>query len=395
MGAQERRRILVLDDEEDLLRWLQRKLTLALPDIQVIGETSPERALAQIKAAPLALVITDVRMPGLSGLELVFHARERWPELPFIVMTAFPAESLKRDAMKLGSVRYVEKPFGIDALLPLVLELLKNDQTPGFSGAVSAATLPDLMQLFFMSNSTGALRVWNGEEHATLYFDRGSLIHAEAGRLQGREAVFEIISWEAGEFSMDLNAEPPARTVDEGTTGLMLEALRRLDEQRSGRTPAADDIEIEEVSDLDVEFYDPTFGIPDQQQLTEGVIDMPNVNSSLEKLRAIDGYIGACVVDSESAMSLGSDGGVAGGLNLDVASAGNAEVVKAKRKVMRALGLKDEIEDILISLGRQYHLIRPLRARPAVFIYVAVDRAKANLAMARMIVADVERALEF
>ena len=121
---------------------------------------------------------------------------------------------------------------------------------------------------------------------------------------------------------------------------------------------------------------------------------MPNnVNATLEKLRSIDGYVGACVVDSESAMALGMDGGGAA-LNLEVAAAGNAEVVKAKRKTMRALGLKDEIEDILITLTRQYHLIRPMRSRPGVFIYLALDRAKSNLAMARISLGDAEKGLE-
>jgi hypothetical protein len=118
-----------------------------------------------------------------------------------------------------------------------------------------------------------------------------------------------------------------------------------------------------------------------------------NIQPSLEKLRGIDGYIGSCVVDSESAMSLGADGGGAT-LNLEIAAAGNAEVVKSKRKVMRALGLKDDIDDILISLGRQYHLIRPLRSRPGIFVYLALDRSRANLALARLTLSEVERTLE-
>jgi len=79
---------------------------------------------------------------------------------------------------------------------------------------------------------------------------------------------------------------------------------------------------------------------------------------------------------------LGTAGGTAG-LNLEVAAAGNTEVVRAKRKTMRSLGLNDPIEDILITLSRQYHLLRPLRSNDALFIYVALDRSRANLAMAR------------
>jgi len=120
---------------------------------------------------------------------------------------------------------------------------------------------------------------------------------------------------------------------------------------------------------------------------------MPNLAPTFERLRGIDGYLGSCIVDSESAMALGMDGS-ATGFNLEVAAAGNAEVVKSKRKVMKALGLKDEIEDILISLGKQYHLIRPLKSKPQIFFYLALDRSRANLGMARITLADVEKDLQ-
>jgi predicted regulator of Ras-like GTPase activity (Roadblock/LC7/MglB family) len=116
-----------------------------------------------------------------------------------------------------------------------------------------------------------------------------------------------------------------------------------------------------------------------------------NIKESLAKLNTIDGFVGAALVDSESGMLLGQEGG--GGMNLEVAAAGNTEVVKAKRKVMNNLGLRDAIEDILITLGKQYHMLRPLRARPTLFFYVALDRSRANLAMARLTLADIEKDL--
>lgn len=102
---------------------------------------------------------------------------------------------------------------------------------------------------------------------------------------------------------------------------------------------------------------------------------------SLEPLTAIDGFIGSCLVDSDSGMMLGAQGG--GPVNLELAAAGNTQVVRAKRKTMDSLRLNDRIEDILISLGKQYHLIRPLESTPTIFLYLVLDRGKANLAMAR------------
>jgi len=119
---------------------------------------------------------------------------------------------------------------------------------------------------------------------------------------------------------------------------------------------------------------------------------MATAKESLTKLMEIDGIIGACIVDSNSGMMLGSAGGNSS-MNLELAAAGNTEVVRAKRKTMKALNLNDPIEDILITLGRQYHLLRPLSSNDALFIYVALDRGRANLALARHHLAMAEKDL--
>ncbi|HEY0190677.1 MAG TPA: hypothetical protein VGC42_06100 [Kofleriaceae bacterium] len=105
----------------------------------------------------------------------------------------------------------------------------------------------------------------------------------------------------------------------------------------------------------------------------------------------IDGCVGCCIVDSNSGMMLGASGG--GAMNLEVAAAGNTEVVRAKRKTMKALNMNDQLEDMLITLGRQYHLIRPLSINDALFIYLVLDKTKANLAMARYQLTALEKDL--
>jgi hypothetical protein len=120
--------------------------------------------------------------------------------------------------------------------------------------------------------------------------------------------------------------------------------------------------------------------------------ELSNIKESLARIMQLDGAVGACIVDSNSGMMLGSDGN-GGPINLEVAAAGNTEVVRAKRKTMRNLNLKDSIEDILITLHTQYHLIRPLTQNDALFIYLVLDKQKANLAMSRHQLAGVEKDL--
>ena len=110
-----------------------------------------------------------------------------------------------------------------------------------------------------------------------------------------------------------------------------------------------------------------------------------NIEAGLKEAMNIDGAVGACLVDWESGMSLGAVGG-GKYLDLDVAAAGNTEVIRAKMRTMESLRLDDSIEDILITLSKQYHLIRLLRSSRSdqgLFLYLVLDRSRANLALAR------------
>ena len=109
-----------------------------------------------------------------------------------------------------------------------------------------------------------------------------------------------------------------------------------------------------------------------------------DIDTALKEAMTIDGALGASLVDYDSGMSLGSLGG-GKYLNLEVASAGNTEVVRAKMRTLESLGMKETIDDILITLQRQYHLIRLVatQGHSGLFLYLALDKGKANLALAR------------
>lgn len=115
-----------------------------------------------------------------------------------------------------------------------------------------------------------------------------------------------------------------------------------------------------------------------------------NIKMALDEIMKIDGAQCAAVVDSTSGMMLGD---VGNGVDMEVAAAGNTEVVRAKLKTMKALGLNDTIEDMLITLGSAYHIIRPMAAQEGIFVYTVLDKSRANLALARRKIADVEKAM--
>jgi hypothetical protein len=109
-----------------------------------------------------------------------------------------------------------------------------------------------------------------------------------------------------------------------------------------------------------------------------------NIETALKEAMSIEGATGAALVDWESGMALGTIGG-GKYLDLDLAAAGNTEVIRAKMRTVESLRLDDTVEDILITLTKQYHLIRLLGNGQGhkLFLYLVLDRNKANLALAR------------
>lgn len=118
---------------------------------------------------------------------------------------------------------------------------------------------------------------------------------------------------------------------------------------------------------------------------------MANINDTLAELMKTDGAKAAAIVDYNSGMLLGGTGS---GIDLDLAAGGNTEVVRAKMKTMDMLGLDATIDDILITLSDQFHLIRPTKNLEGLFMYFVLDSSKANLALARRILQLNEEKLE-
>ncbi len=116
---------------------------------------------------------------------------------------------------------------------------------------------------------------------------------------------------------------------------------------------------------------------------TTGALTVAQLDNVIADLLAIDGATGAAIVDIDSGMALATGGNP--GFDLNVAAAGNSNVVRAKLRTISDLELKDEIEDVLITLQGQYHLINVLRGQgnAGLFIYLVLNRTTANLALAR------------
>ena len=222
------KRVLIVDDEEDITWTLTKKLSKDSDKFDVTAVNSSKEAMEVLDQLPVDIVVTDVRMPEISGLELLRRIKGRYPSTKVIIMTAYGSTNVREEASTKGCFQYIEKPFEINDLREIILEGLREEK--GFQGNVSDFQLSDLIQLNCLGRLTVSLSVKHENVVGTIYFSNGSIIHAEVGDLVGEDAFHQILSWRGGEFSGNKDVAMPAPTISKGWQSLLLESMRRADE---------------------------------------------------------------------------------------------------------------------------------------------------------------------
>jgi len=227
---QSRKRVLIVDDEEDLTWSISKHLAKDQELYDLFTANSGVKALEIMTQLPIDLVITDIRMPEISGLDLLVQIKDLYPATKVIIMTAYGSSEVHEEANRRGCLKYIEKPFEIGELRQLIIDAIKDKK--GFQGQVSDFQLSDLVQLNCLGRITTALLIERDEENGMIYFDEGNIVHAEVGDLEGEDALFEILTWESGNFKSLRDKQPPRETILKGWQSLLLEGMRRFDEMK-------------------------------------------------------------------------------------------------------------------------------------------------------------------
>ena len=227
-----RPRVVMVDDEEDVVWTFSRQMKRERPQFEFQGFVDPIEALKQIRRAPPDVLVTDMRMAEMSGLELVVEARKVAPGLPVLLITAYSTDDVRRKVIETGSIEYFEKPYEFSKLVETLDRALDHAATrsSGFSGSLSIPMLPDLVQICALSKTTGVLRIVENNQQGTLCFDEGDVVHCECGPLVGEAAFYELLTWRRGAFSLANGERSSIRSIDTSWETLLLEGCRRLDE---------------------------------------------------------------------------------------------------------------------------------------------------------------------
>lgn len=363
------RTVLLVDDEAFFLSSVVEGLHAFAPGLEVLTAPDGIAALEHIDRLPIDIVLTDIHMPRLDGFGLIAELINRRSDVNVVVLTAYDRPALPE--CEHATIDCLEKPLDFEQLLSTLIGIIRQRAHSQMRGVA----LIGLLQMLELERGDAAIRVQHEAIVAWIYIHAGRIVHATSGAGAGRSAAVAALHWPHPRLEVHLLPRGSPRSLDVSITAVILEAARHS---------------VDFSSPLNL----PTPADPPQQVAVTRDISrkehtMSNIKESLQKANDLSGTLGIALVDYASGMTLGTHGS---GINLDVAAAGNMNVMRAKQNVMNELGIKGGIEDVLITLDSQYHLIRPVGK--SMFLYIALDRKSGNLALARLKLAKIAEELE-
>jgi CheY-like chemotaxis protein len=229
-----RPKILLLDDDKDLLELYQEILTQLPSRPEIFTSTTGARAIAMLEAEPFTLLVSDLNMPKMDGLQVLSIVRRKFPELRTVVLTSVLDEQFRSRVYSLGVDLFWHKPGSgeeIKQLLECLESLLGREAQEGFRG-VQSKSLVDLIQLECLSQNSSVLKITNGPLTGRIWIQGGDVVDATTDELQSEAAFRRILSWRAGNFE-SLPPEPErARTIFSSYQGLLLETVQAQDESQ-------------------------------------------------------------------------------------------------------------------------------------------------------------------
>lgn len=237
-----RHKVLLVDDDSDLLEIYRETFALLPSKPEIHTANSGTRALAMLEKTDYRVLVSDLNMPKMDGLQLLSIVRRKHPDLRTVVLTAVSDEQFRSRVYALGVDLYWHKPGSeheMRMFLHCLESLLDRESDKGFRG-VQSKSLVDIVQLECISQSSSVLRITNGPLSGRIWVNSGELIDAETENSLGEEAFQMILRWRNGSFEF-LPPEPGRpRTIYKSYNALLLETAQALDEMQGGAAPQPD-----------------------------------------------------------------------------------------------------------------------------------------------------------
>lgn len=289
--------VLIVDDDQAFLRLIQKDLEGFSESFNVLTAESGNSALDILKEVYVSFIVSDLRMPGMDGFELLSGILKKFPDIPVYMMTSYDKPKTKDVVIKSGAAGYLKKPF---TAIELFGEITKTLNKKAEGGNLHNVTLETFLQLIEMEQQTSTLRVVDkkGNRGGVLFFRNGELMNARVGENQGKDAAYEILSWSNVSLSIEHDCVYQEKIIQGDLQAILLDAMRvkdELAEQMEMEEDAADDSQIlldapvaGETSDSATPKQGSAAIIPEKKPATATKVRPPKKEAELSKLSPID-----------------------------------------------------------------------------------------------------------
>ncbi len=244
---------LLVDDDREMLIALEEGFQIYKDSFSILLASDGLKAVESLKKNSISLVVTDLKMPGMDGFELLAHIMEHYPDIPVIIITGYSTPEMENLAREGGAVGYIAKPFLIENLAHRIMTTLRKESEGGTLHNVSSAMF---LQLVEMEQKTCTIRLEDkfSNKNGILFFQEGELLDARVNELQGENAAYEIFSWDQVNLSIQNGCAIEEKRIFSEMQHLILEAARRKDEEviEDIRPDVMDEVQPLEPEPVDV-----------------------------------------------------------------------------------------------------------------------------------------------
>lgn len=240
------KKVLIVDDDPAILGLLSKSLSVDNERYGVLTAESGNVALEILSREDIFLVVSDIKMPGITGLHLLAKIRANYPQVKVILMTGFSTGEIRSQVKDNGCLHFFEKPFSTDYLIKLIREQIDIADKKGFEGTLKNIQLTDLIQMCCLSCLSMGISVNKESNKGTIHIKDGNIIHAECEDNVGEDAFYEVMAWESGSFETMAVVTAQEATIDKNYQYLLLEVARMADEKAMKEDDEDDEDENEE-----------------------------------------------------------------------------------------------------------------------------------------------------
>jgi CheY-like chemotaxis protein len=234
------RRILLVDDDPEFIALMKDHLVQKRDPTWIVHTAvNYSEALDCLKLNPVDLVVLDIQMPVMDGLQLLTLLKRTRPALPVVVLSGVVTQENRDYALQHGAALILQKTelaTGIDTIYP-ALEATAEAPVEGFKGMLRQVGLIDLLQLECLGRKSSVMEIKGSNADGRIYISDGSIIHAEFDCLFGEKALARLLRLKGGEFRLAPFTQPGRQTIDGHWEALLMEAAQSSDEQE-GEAPA-------------------------------------------------------------------------------------------------------------------------------------------------------------